>query len=188
MIKIKRILYLIIIIILIFAIIKIFNIQKIIMKKIYIRDYSEFIYKYSKEYNVDPYIVFSIIKNESNFKKDVVSKSGAIGLMQLMESTAKETATKIGIYNFNKDMLYNPEENIKIGIKYYSVIKEKYKNTSIALAAYNAGIGTVDGWINDKIINYDGTNLEEIPYKETNIYVRKILRDYTIYKKIYDET
>ena len=58
-------------------------------------------------------------------------------------------------------------------------------NIAIALAAYNAGIGTVDEWIEKGIINKNGSDIENIPYKETNNYVRKILRDYKIYKELY---
>ena len=62
---------------------------------------------------------------------------------------------------------------------------EKYKNKEVAIAAYNAGIGTVDNWIEKDIIKADGTDIENIPYKETNNYVRKILRDYKIYCELY---
>ena len=62
---------------------------------------------------------------------------------------------------------------------------EKYKNKEVALAAYNAGIGRVDNWIENDIIKEDGSNIEKIPYKETNNYVRKILRNYKIYQELY---
>lgn len=65
---------------------------------------------------------------------------------------------------------------------------QKYNNEyEIALAAYNAGIGTVDEWIQKGIIKKDGTDIENIPYKETNNYVRKIIRDYKIYQELYNE-
>lgn len=64
---------------------------------------------------------------------------------------------------------------------------ERYKNNEIALAAYNAGIGTVDNWIEKGIIRADGSDIEKIPFKETNQYVRKILRDYEIYSELYNE-
>lgn len=58
-------------------------------------------------------------------------------------------------------------------------------NMYLAVAAYNAGIGTVDKWIDQRIIKQDGSDIENIPYKETNNYVRKIIRDYGIYEKLY---
>ena len=75
--------------------------------------------------------------------------------------------------------------NINIGTKYLSVLLEQYKNVEVAVAAYNAGIGTVDNWIDKGIIKSDGSDIENIPYKETNNYVRKILRNYEIYQTIY---
>ena len=182
----KRIFILVLIFIIIIFIAKVFNIKENIYKNIYPTKYSEYVYKYSEENEIDPLLIFAIIKAESNFNQDAVSNSNAIGLMQLVESTAKEIAEKNLNMSFSKETLYNPEYNIKIGTAYYAKLLEKYnRNTGVALAAYNAGIGKVDTWIKDGIIKEDGSDLENIPYKETNNYVRKILRDYNIYKKIY---
>ena len=86
--------------------------QNIILKKIYKLDYSEYVYKYSNENDLDPFLVFSIIKAESNFQRNIDSSSGAIGLMQLMESTAVEMANEIGKEVVVKEALYNPDTNI----------------------------------------------------------------------------
>ena len=162
--------------------------QHVILKMIYPKKYSEYVYKYSEENNIDPLLVFAIIKAESNFDKDALSKSGAIGLMQLMPETAKETLQNIGIELTIDDELYDVEKNIKVGTKYYAILCEKYNGKKeLALSAYNAGMGNVNKWIEDGIINENGTNIENIPYKETNNYVRKILRDYTIYRNLYKE-
>ena len=75
--------------------------------------------------------------------------------------------------------------NIKLGVIYYKSLYDKYKDIGLALAAYNAGTGNVDKWIEEKIINEEGKNLENIPFEETNSYVRKILRDIEVYKKLY---
>lgn len=170
-------------IILIFTI---FKPQNWILKKLYKLDYSEYVYKYAKENELDPYLIFSIIKAESNFNRNVESSSGAIGLMQLMESTAIEKANEIGQEVVVKEALFNPEINIKIGTSYYSYLIKHYNgNEHLALAAYNAGMGNVDRWIKEGTIKEDGSDLENIPYKETNNYVRKILRNYKIYKELY---
>ena len=106
-----------------------------------------------QEYNVDPLLVFAVIKAESNFKKDATSTSNAIGLMQLMENTAIETGEKVNEKINSKEELYNPKINVKIGIKYLSELLERYDgNLEIALAAYNAGIGNVTEWIQKGII------------------------------------
>ena len=130
-------------------------------------------------------MICSIIKTESNFNIEAKSNKNAIGLMQIMETTAKETATKLEI-DPNNINLYDTETNIKIGVKYFSEILKKYDgNYNLAIIAYNAGIGNVDNWIKEGIINEDGTNLENIPFRETNNYIRKVLRNYEIYKKLY---
>ena len=174
---------LLIILIILFGILKI---QNFILKKIYKTNYSEYVYKYSKENNIDPLLTFAIIKAESNFNRNIKSKSGAIGLMQLMESTAVEQAEEVNEEIIVTESLYNPEVNIKIGTKYYSKLIKKYNNNMLlALAAYNAGIGNVDNWIEQGTIKEDGSDIENIPLKETNNYVRKIVRDYKIYQNLY---
>lgn len=158
---------------------------KNILKKIYKTDYSQYVEKYSYENNVDPLLVYSIIKAESNFDEGALSNKGATGLMQLMDETAKEVANNEVMEYESGSTLYNAEENIKIGIIYFSQLLNSFKNLNLALAAYNAGYGNVKAWIEKGIIKDDGSDIENIPFKETNMYVRKILRDYKIYKKLY---
>ena len=155
------------------------------MKSIYIIKYSEFVEKYSKEYDVDKYLIYACIKAESNFNENAESKKGAKGLMQLMDSTGKEIAKGLDM-SIDDDDLFEPEINIKLGTKYISKMLKKYENIELALAAYNAGSGNVDSWIDSGKIKADGTDVENIPFKETNNYVRKILRDYRIYRELYD--
>lgn len=174
-----------IIIAIIVVLVKVVNVPEIILKKIYPQNYNEYVYKYSIENNIDPLLVFSVIKAESNFNETVVSSSGAVGLMQLMENTAKEQASKLG-KNYEYKDLYSPEINIELGISYLSQLINKYDgNIYLAVTAYNAGIGVVDGWIQDEVIKPDGSDIENMPYKETNMYVRKIVRNYNMYKKLY---
>lgn len=184
----KRTLIILLIICVILAIFSIFNIPNKILKQIYKKDYSEYVEKYSKQYNVDEELVYAVIKAESNFNSNAHSSKGAIGLMQLMKDTAKDIAKKANVQiptNEVTQSLLDSETNINIGTKYLSILIEKYQNIEVAITAYNAGIGTVDNWIEKGIIKNDGSDIENIPYKETNNYVRKILRDYKIYEKIY---
>lgn len=116
---------LILLIVIAVILIKVVNIQDIIMKKMYPKEYSEYVYTYSKENNVDPLLIFAIIKAESNFDSDVISHSNAMGLMQILEKTAQEVMVNQIEEEFSKDMLFNPEENIKIGTKYFSRIVRK---------------------------------------------------------------
>jgi len=175
-----------IILLLIVSIILILKPQNWILKRIYKLEYSEYVYKYAEENDIDPYLVFAIIKAESNFERNIESSSGAIGLMQLMESTAIEMANEIGQEVIVKESLYNPEMNIKIGINYYAYLLKHYNgNRNLAITAYNAGMGNVDKWIKEGTIKEDGSDIENIPFKETNNYVRKIIRNYKIYEQLY---
>lgn len=173
----------VILFIILFGVIKV---QDIILKKIYPTKYSEYVTKYADEYDIDSLLVYAIIKAESNFNSNVVSSSNAIGLMQLMDPTAEEIANKLGISFLKKASLYDPELNIRLGVKYFSdLLKEYDGNKLLALTAYNAGKGNVKRWIEQGIIKQDGSDIENIPYKETNNYVRKIVRDYKIYQDLY---
>ncbi len=159
-----------------------------ILKIIYPKTYSEIISIYAKEYDVEENLIYAVIKAESNFKSEAVSNKSAIGLMQIVEDTAIDVARKnnieINTENVQEELL-NIDNNINIGTKYLSTLLSQYGNKEVALAAYNAGIGTVDNWIEKQIIKADGSDIENIPYKETNNYVRKILRDYNIYNYLY---
>ena len=171
-------------IIIVFVLFDIVKIQDIILKKIYPKEYSEYVEEYSEEYDVDDKLIYAIIKAESNFNEKAESHKNAKGLMQLMSSTAEDVAKSIKL-SYNEEDLDKPDINIKLGVKYISDLIKKYDSIELALAAYNAGSGNVDNWIKDGILKSDGNNIENIPYKETNNYVRRILRDYKIYMELY---
>ncbi|MCI8655358.1 MAG: lytic transglycosylase domain-containing protein [Clostridia bacterium] len=156
--------------------------RKIILKVNYPEKYKNYVEKYAYEYKIEKELIYAIIKAESNFREKVVSKKDAIGLMQILESTANDVAKSIDL-EITREELLNPDININLGTKYISTLIEKYNNVELALAAYNAGRGNVDKWIEDGIIKADGTDIEKIPYRETNNYVRKVLRNYKIYQQ-----
>ena len=157
------------------------------LTKVYKLEYTEYVRKYANEYNVDEYLIYAIIKAESNFEPNAESHRGAKGLMQLMYSTAEDISKRIGI-ELNEENILEPDININLGTKYISMLIQKYNNINLALAAYNAGSGNVDGWIEKGTLKSDGSDIENVPFTETNNYVRKILRDYEIYKNIYEKS
>lgn len=179
----KKIIIAIILVILIIAIF--IGFKDVILKKIYVIKYSEYVEKYSDEYDIDKYLIYSIIKAESNFNEDAVSSKGAKGLMQLMYSTAEEIAKKSDI-QIDETTVLEPDTNINLGTKYISMLIQKYGCIELALAAYNAGSGNVDSWIESGTLKEDGSDIENVPFKETNNYVRKILKNYEMYKELYD--
>ena len=159
-----------------------------LLKILYPKTYSEIISVYAEKYDVEENLIYAVIKAESNFNSKAVSNRDAIRLMQIVEETAIEVATRnqidIDTENISEELL-NIDNNINIGTKYLSTLLTQYGNIEVALAAYNAGIGTVNNWIEKQIIQADGSNIENVPYKETNNYVRKILRDYRVYNELY---
>lgn len=158
-----------------------------ILPKIYPQEYSEYVEKYAKEYELDPLLIYSIIKAESNFKNDAKSNSNAIGLMQVMLSTAQEMGEDLELEEITEEKLCEPEINIRIGTRYFKTLLEKYNNYNLAIIAYNAGMGNLDSWIEQEIIDEQGENIENIPFPETKNYVKKILQNYKIYQQIYEE-
>lgn len=164
------------------------GVTRVAYRLVYKKEYSEYVEKYSKKYNVDENLVYAVMKVESNFNVNAESGKGAVGLMQLMQTTAKDVVKQTDIEVGNstiKEILLDSESNINIGTKYLSILLKKYKNVELAITAYNAGIGTVDNWVEKGILKDDGSDVENIPYLETNTYVRRILRDYKIYENIY---
>ena len=159
-----------------------------LLKIIYPKTYSEIVSTYAEEYNVEENLIYAVIKAESNFDSKAVSNREAIGLMQIVEETAIDVAKRnqieIDTENITEELL-DIDNNINIGTKYLSTLLTQYGNMEIALAAYNAGIGIVNNWIEKQVIQADGSDIENIPYKETNNYVRKILRDYRVYNELY---
>ena len=178
----KFIVFILLVLIIISSII-VFDIPSKIEKIIYKKEYVEYVEKYSKEYNVEENLIYAVIKAESNFNPEAKSEKNAIGIMQIMNSTAEDVAKDLNI-EVTESKLSEVELNINIGTKYLSTLLQKYNNVGLAITAYNAGIGKVDSWIENGTIKADGSDLENIPYKETNNYVRKIIRDYKIYSRL----
>ncbi len=170
--------------------------------------YEKEILSASQEFGVKPEIIASIINAESKFKSNAVSNKGAVGLMQILPSTAawaakqmtqgnsKITLASVGDEISFEKVMYNPETkegelleintNIRIGTYYFSYLLTKFKNLKIAICAYNAGEGTVKNWLKSEKYSKDGKVLKEIPYKETKNYLEKVLTNINIYEKKFE--
>jgi soluble lytic murein transglycosylase len=143
---------------------------------------------FSAKYNVDEFIVYSIIREESRFKKDAVSPANAVGLMQLIPPTGRSTAGEVGISGYNSNMLYVPRINIELGIAYFKKVLELFSGrVHLALASYNAGPNNAAKWV-VRFPDMDVDEfIEEIPFQETRNYVRRVLRSYGAYRAIYNQ-
>ena len=125
----------------------------------------------SETYQIDPVLIATIINTESSFDKNKVSQKNAVGLMQLLPSTAKAMT--------NEEIdLFDPATNIMLGVKYLAYLINKFKDVDTALIAYNAGEGNVSRWLQEQ----EKTNLTTCPFKETNAYVAKIKKTTKFYR------
>ena len=124
------------------------------------------VYKSAQKYDIDSALIMAVIEIESKFKRKAVSKAGAIGLMQIMPKTAKSLSRELNIKKYNKNSLYNPEINIKIGTYYLKKLLQEFNNDiDLTLAAYNAGMGNIKKWQKQK---------KEIPFEETRTFIKKV--------------
>ncbi len=151
----------------------------------YPEPHQEIVFSAANEFDVDPYLVFAIIRVESKYQTAAKSPAGALGLMQIMPETAKWIATQNQIEDFNLEDLHDPETNIRFGSWYLANLMQEYNEIPLVIAAYNAGRGKVATWINDEIWSGDTKELENIPFKETRIYVENVLKSYAAYRAIY---
>ncbi|MCD8036067.1 MAG: lytic transglycosylase domain-containing protein, partial [Clostridiales bacterium] len=150
--------------------------------------YSEYVDKYSQEYELDKKVIYAVIKAESGFDASTCSHTGARGLMQVMPETGEWAAGVMGLNNYDDDKLYEPDYNIHIGCWYLRYLLDMYDdNLSTALAAYNAGNGNVSGWLENSEYSSDGITLDYIPYQETETYVENTLKYIEKYEKYYKE-
>lgn len=156
----------------------------------YPQKYSEQVQKYSKEFGVEEALVYAVIRTESGFRSDAESSAGAVGLMQLMPSTFDWLQENLyGEVVYTADALRDPDVNIRFGTYLLSILLKEYnENMKTAVAAYNAGNSTVNGWLEDPQYSPDGSSLTNIPYEETANYVKRVSNAYDMYKELYGGT
>ena len=162
-------------------------------EQFYPRKFSEIVEKEAKENGVEEALIYAVIKAESGFDQYCVSDAGAVGLMQVMPETVKWLVTLKGDEaeedegDLTEDELCNAELNIHYGTYYLKYLQKLYKDSDVATiaAAYNAGHGAVDEWLEDPDCSDDGVNLKQIPYAETAAYSKKVTRYYEKYKELY---
>jgi soluble lytic murein transglycosylase len=138
--------------------------------------YEQIVRGHAEHYQLDPALLAAVIYQESKFHAHVQSSSGAIGLMQLLPTTAKGIAVHTGGSKFVVSDLYNPEINVRYGAWYLRHLLDKYHDERTALAAYNAGQENVDRWLQAG----DG-----IQFPETRSYVDRVEKLKGIYRRAY---
>jgi hypothetical protein len=148
-------------------------------------DYEPEVLNLSQRHGVDPYQVFGLINQESHYDDQIVSPSGAVGLMQLMPATAKEQAKRMG-ERVEEQELFQSGRNLEIGIAHFADLTKEFDGDSIlALCAYNAGINAAKKWQREFGHLDRDMFVERIPYRETRLYVKHILQHTAAYRRLY---
>lgn len=151
-------------------------------------EYTQYVDKYSEEYQVDKVLIYSIINTESHFDPNAESAVGAIGLMQIMPDTFTWLQTYSGADEImDASALYDPETNIKYGVMFLDYLIGQYDSRSAVAAAYNAGF-VVTEWLKNPEYSDDGVNLKTTPYPQTTAYIEKVETAYEMYTKLYFST
>lgn len=157
---------------------------------LYPRKYSQYVEYYAGKYEMDPLLVYAIIRTESGFDPDAHSNADALGLMQITETAFHWLRAKIAPgEELTFESLYDPETNIRFGCYYWACCLERYGNdVSTAAASYFSGWTTVDTLLQSEEYSSDGITLHTFPYDGMEQYVEKIQKNYQAYQKLYSET
>ncbi|MFH0887206.1 MAG: tetratricopeptide repeat protein [bacterium] len=157
-----------------------------LVKLMYPEGYRDFVEKYAAIYNLDKYLVYAVIREESRFKPKANSSAQAYGLMQIIPSTGYGIAKHINIANFHPGKMYDPETNIRMGCFYLDNLSGRLGSRVLAIAGYNGGPGSAQRWWR----NFGGKEFDDfvlsITYSETRWYVQKVLGSYYEYRRLYE--
>jgi peptidoglycan lytic transglycosylase len=155
-----------------------------LLRVIFPLDYWPLIKKYSDTYKLDPYLMTALIAQESTFTSDVRSSANAVGLMQLIPPTARRYAKKIGV-PYSARVLTQPETNIRLGMRYFKDLVDRFGSPHLALAGYNAGENRVSQWLGERPRFEQDEFIDDIPFPETQNYVKRILGTADDYRRLY---
>jgi soluble lytic murein transglycosylase len=150
--------------------------------------YWDQIKRHSKLRGLDPYMMAALMAQESTFDPQIRSHANAVGLMQVLPSTGARYARRIGLRRFRPSMLTVPETNIRLGTAIFTDLVARFDGgTHLALASYNAGEGAVARWVAERPGIGRDEFIDDIPYPETQNYVKRIVGTAEDYRRLYGE-
>ena len=156
-----------------------------LLKVLFPIDYWPLIRRYSLEHQLDPFIIAALIAQESTFTADVKSAANAYGLMQIVPATGRQYARMLHMPAFSLRMLTTAESNLKMGTAYFADLVKQFGGTHFALATYNAGPSRIAKWIAAKPGLERDEFIDDIPFPETQNYVKRILGTAEDYRRLY---
>jgi soluble lytic murein transglycosylase len=158
-----------------------------VLRVIFPLAYWDLISKYAPPRDLDPYVVAALVAQESTFQADVKSPAGAWGLMQIEPSTGRQYASKLGIRPFTTRRLTQPDVNVQIGTASFADRIARFGTLPAALAAYNAGDSRVVRWLADRPGFDQEEFIDDIPFPETQNYVKRVLGTAEDYRSLYQD-
>jgi len=162
------------------------NLPRSYWEALFPRAYWTDLKKYASENALDPYLVASLIRQESEFNPNAVSRANAVGLMQLLPKVGKGVAKQEKIRHFNSQQLFTPTTNLRLGTRYFRSMVNQFGSFEYALAAYNAGTDRVQDWMGQGKYRDPQEFVESIPFTETREYVQNIMRNANVYRQLYE--
>ena len=162
------------------------TLPRVYWEALFPRPYWADLKRFSVANGLDPYLVASLIRQESEFNPLAVSRANAVGLMQLLPKTGKVVAHQVDLKRYNSTELFSPAVNLQLGTRYFRGMVDKFGGSfEHALAAYNAGSDRVEEWMGEGPYRDSPEFVESIPFTETREYVQAIMRNASVYKQLY---
>ena len=161
------------------------NLPAEVLRVIFPLDYWPLITKYSTAHDLDPFLIAALMAQESTFTPEIRSAANAYGLLQIIPSTGRTLARQLGIPRFTTSMLTQPETNVRMGTKYFKDMLDRFGGAHYALAGYNAGPHRVVTWRQDAPDLEQDEFIDNIPFTETQAYVKRILGTAEDYRRLY---
>ena len=155
-----------------------------VLHSLYPLRYDEFVEMYTEQHGLEKSFVLAVIKCESGFDPNAVSRVGARGLMQLMPETFQWLQSKTK-ETLPDDALFQPETAVRYGCLMLEILLRQFPDPHTAVCAYHAGMGNVENWLRDPRYSDDGITLKAVPFPTTERYADKVLRTQKIYQLLY---
>jgi soluble lytic murein transglycosylase len=161
------------------------NLPPEILRIIYPLDFWPLINRGATQHGLDPYLMTALMAQESTFTPEIKSSANAVGLMQLLPSTGRRYARKVGMPRFSTNSLTDPEVNVRLGMQYFKDLVDRFGGDYFAIASYNAGENRVAQWRAEKPDLSEDEFIDDIPFPETQNYVKRILGTAEDYRRLY---
>ena len=151
--------------------------------------YAPYVWQNAWENDVDPLLILAVMRAESLYRHDAISRAGAMGLVQIMPTTGNLVAGLIGDRDFRVERLLEPEVNIRLGTFYLGQLMDRFgaEQFPLAVGSYNGGPHNVGRWLRPKVGVPFEDFVEEIQFSETRAYIKKVIEFYAIYCEIYGD-